>query len=162
MSETVVIVGAGQAGLQTAISLRQGGFDGRVILLGAEAHLPYQRPPLSKQVLKGEFDAERCTLRSADFLAGQDIDFRPGVRATGLDRQRRFVQLEQDQVIDYDHLVIATGSRLNRIEVSGSRLADVDVPELDEVEIDEVGQLVVEAHQTEAPATRTMLDTALC
>lgn len=125
MSETIVIVGAGQAGLQTAISLRQGGFDGRVILLGAEPHLPYQRPPLSKQVLKGEFDADRCTLRGADFLAGQDIDFRPGVRATGLDRRRRFVQLDGDQLIDYDRLVIATGARLNRIELSGSRLAGV-------------------------------------
>jgi 3-phenylpropionate/trans-cinnamate dioxygenase ferredoxin reductase subunit len=125
LSETVVIVGAGQAGLQTAISLRQGGFDGRVILLGAEKYLPYQRPPLSKQVLKGEFDADRCTLRSSDFLVGQNIDFRPGVRATGLDRHRRLVQLEQDQVIDYDHLVIATGARLNRIELSGSQLAGV-------------------------------------
>ena len=125
MSKTVVIVGAGQAGLQTAISLRQGGFDGRVILLGAEEHLPYQRPPLSKQVLKGEFDAERCTLRGKDFLDKQEIDFRPGVRATGVDRRRHFVQLEQDQVIDYDFLVIATGSRLNRIELSGSRLAGV-------------------------------------
>lgn len=125
MSETVVIVGAGQAGLQTAISLRQGGFDGRVVLLGAEKHLPYQRPPLSKQVLKGEFDADRCTLRGADFIAGLDIDFRPGIRATGLDRGGRLVQLEQDQVIDYDRLVIATGARLNRVELSGSRLAGV-------------------------------------
>lgn len=125
MSETVVIVGAGQAGLQTAISLRQGGFSGRVVLLGAEEHLPYQRPPLSKQVLKGEFDAARCTLRGADFLDKQDIDFRPGVRATGLDCRRRIVQLEQDQVIDYDHLVIATGARLNRIALTGSRLTGV-------------------------------------
>ena len=125
MSETVVIVGAGQAGLQTAISLRQGGFDGRVVLLGAEKHLPYQRPPLSKQVLKGEFDADRCTLRGADFIAGLDIDFRPGIRATGLDRGGRLVQLEQGQVIDYDRLVIATGARLNRVELSGSRLAGV-------------------------------------
>jgi 3-phenylpropionate/trans-cinnamate dioxygenase ferredoxin reductase subunit len=76
-------------------------------------------------VLKGEFDAARCTLRGADFLAQQDIDFRPGLRATGLDRQNGFVQLGGDQVIDYDHLVIATGSRLNRIELSGSRLAGV-------------------------------------
>lgn len=125
MSETVVIVGAGQAGLQTAISLRQGGFEGRVILLGAEARLPYQRPPLSKQVLKGEFDAERCTLRGQEFLDTQDIDFRPGSRAAGLDTRRRFVQLDSDQVIDYDFLVIATGARLNRIELSGSRLAGV-------------------------------------
>ncbi len=125
MSETVVIVGAGQAGLQTAISLRQGGFEGRIILVGAEEHLPYQRPPLSKQVLKGEFDAERCTLRGADFLEKQEIDFRPGVRVTGLDRRGGYVQLEAEQVIDYDHLVIATGSRLNRIELSGSRLAGV-------------------------------------
>ena len=99
MSNTVIIVGAGQAGLQTAVSLRQGGFEGRVVLLGRESHLPYQRPPLSKQVLKGEFDAERCTLRGADFLAQHDIDFRPESDVTQLNTADRQVSLQDGRVV---------------------------------------------------------------
>lgn len=125
MSETAVIVGAGQAGLQTAVSLRQGGFTGRVVLLGEEPHLPYQRPPLSKQVLKGEFDADKCTLRNAGFLEQQNIDFRPGMRAQSLDPERRQLTVSEGRILDYDHLVIATGARLNRIELAGSGLSGV-------------------------------------
>ncbi len=126
MINTVVIAGAGQAGLQTALSLRQEGFAGRVILLGAESRLPYQRPPLSKQVLKGEFSPEKCTLRQSDFLDQQRIEFRPDSRVTALDPQRRTVTLEDGRLLDYDALVIATGARLNRIELDGSRLAGVN------------------------------------
>lgn len=125
MSDTTVIVGAGQAGLQAAVSLRQGGFDGRIVLLGAEPHLPYQRPPLSKQVLKGEFDADRCSLRQRDFLDAQDIDWRPGTRAVEVDGRRGQLGLSDDRLIDWDYLVIATGARLNRVRVSGSGLTGV-------------------------------------
>jgi len=124
--KTVVIVGAGQAGLQTAISLRQGGFEGRVILLGAESRLPYQRPPLSKQVLKGEFTEEKCTLRQQDFLDAQKIEFRPDSHVIALDAQRRAVTLEGGRMVDYDALVVATGSRLNRIQLGGSLLTGVN------------------------------------
>lgn len=125
MSHTVVIVGAGQAGLQTAVSLRQGGFDGRVVLLGEESRPPYQRPPLSKQVLKGEWDADRCTLRQPSFLEQHAIDFRPGMRAEALDPARRQLSLEGGRILDYDDLVIATGASLNRISLSGSALGGV-------------------------------------
>jgi len=122
---TVVIVGAGQAGLQTAVSLRQGGFTGRVILLGEELHLPYQRPPLSKQVLKGEFTEDKCTLRQQGFLDQQNIEFRAGSRVVTLDARQQAVTLEGGRIVDYDALVIATGSRLNRISLDGSRLTGV-------------------------------------
>jgi 3-phenylpropionate/trans-cinnamate dioxygenase ferredoxin reductase subunit len=125
MKETVVIVGAGQAGLQTAISLRQGGFEGRVVLLGAERHLPYQRPPLSKQVLKGEFDAERCQLKPEKFLTDQAIDWRPETSAASLDGRRGQLTLSDGRLVDWDHLVIATGARLNRMRLSGARLRGV-------------------------------------
>lgn len=125
MSETTVIVGAGQAGLQAAVSLRQGGFDGRIVLLGEERHLPYQRPPLSKQVLKGEYDADRCSLRQRDFLETQRIDWRPEIRAVAVDGRRGQLGLSDDRLIDWDHLVIATGARLNRVRVSGSGLTGV-------------------------------------
>lgn len=125
MSERVIIVGAGQAGLQTALSLRQGGYAGQLVLLGAEAHEPYQRPPLSKQVLKGEWPPEKCTLRHLDFLAQHEIDFRPGSLAVALDARNAQLTLDGDRIIDYDHLVIATGARPNRIELSGSHLEGI-------------------------------------
>jgi 3-phenylpropionate/trans-cinnamate dioxygenase ferredoxin reductase subunit len=125
MSGRIVIVGAGQAGLQTALSLRQGGFDGALVLLGGEAHAPYQRPPLSKQVLKGEWPPEKCQLRTPAFLEQQGIDFRPGTRAITLDTKRRQVALADDRVIDYDQLAICTGARLNRLELSGSGLTGI-------------------------------------
>ena len=121
MSERAVIVGAGQAGLQSAVSLRQGGFEGDIILLGAEAHLPYQRPPLSKQVLKGEWPPERCTLRQPDFIDGLDIDFRPDSQVTALDCAANQLSMGE-RVLDYDHLVIATGAALNRMQLDGSHL----------------------------------------
>lgn len=125
MSDTTVIVGAGQAGLQTAVSLRQGGYAGRLLLLGSEAHLPYQRPPLSKQVLKGEFDADRCTLRGADFLAAQEIEFRPHSRAEALLSDQQQLRLADGQLLSYDALVIASGARLNRLHLPGSELDGV-------------------------------------
>lgn len=125
MSNRVVIVGAGQAGLQTAVSLRQGGFEGEVVLLGNESHLPYQRPPLSKQVLKGEWPPERCTLRQQEFLDQHTIDFRPGQLAVGVKTSLNQLLLAGERVIDYDHLVIATGAQLNRIELQGSHLEGV-------------------------------------
>lgn len=125
MKQTVVIVGAGQAGYQTALSLRQGGYEGRVILLGDEAHAPYQRPPLSKQVLKGEFDTGRCTLRGADDPGRHDIDFRPQSPVAEVDCRGRQVTLESGRVVDWDHLVIATGARLNRVSLGDSALDGV-------------------------------------
>ena len=125
MSKTTVIVGAGQAGLQTAVSLRQGGYEDQLLLLGGEKHLPYQRPPLSKQILKGEFDADRCTLRGADFLAAQNIDFRPNTRAEALLADTQQLRLADGQLLSYDALVIASGARLNRLHLPGSELDGV-------------------------------------
>ena len=125
MSQRVVIVGAGQAGLQVALSLRQGGFDGKVVLLGAEPHLPYQRPPLSKQVLKGEWPPEKCLLRQQAFLDSQSIDLRTGCAVTAVDTSLRQLTLADQRVVDYDILVIASGARLNRLKLSGSSLSGI-------------------------------------
>ena len=70
MINRLMILGAGQAGVQVAVSLRQGGFDGELVLAGKETHVPYQRPPLSKQILKKEWAAERCQLRHLEFRLG--------------------------------------------------------------------------------------------
>ncbi len=98
MTDRVVIVGAGQAGAQTAISLRQLGFDGRISLLGDELFPPYQRPPLSKKLMTGEMDVERTYIRSEAYYAKSGVDLRAG-RAGRCDRSRaprRAVRGRQD------------------------------------------------------------------
>jgi 3-phenylpropionate/trans-cinnamate dioxygenase ferredoxin reductase subunit len=123
--ENVTIVGAGQAGLQVALSLRQGGFEGEVVVLGREAHPPYQRPPLSKQLLKGEWSAERCALRKPDVLEEQRIEVRTASPAAELDPGARTVTLADGEALRWDHLVIATGSALRRLSVPGADLPGV-------------------------------------
>ncbi len=125
MINRCIIVGAGQAGVQVAMSLRQGGFDGELLLLGKETHVPYQRPPLSKQVLKKEWAAERCQLRHLEFYQQHQIQLRQGVSALALDAARQQVRLSDNSVWSYSGLVICTGARLNRLPVPGAELAGV-------------------------------------
>jgi len=106
----VVVVGASLAGLRAAEALRKGGFDGRLTLVGAEPHLPYDRPPLSKQVLAGEWDADRTLLRGADAYGDLDLDLRLGLAATSLDVEAREVTLAGSERLPFDGLVIATGA----------------------------------------------------
>ncbi len=120
----VVIIGAGQAGVQVALSLRQGGHEGAITLIGEEPHAPYQRPPLSKAYLKGEMGVEQLVLRPAEALAAQGIDLRTGVRITRIDRAARVVTGEGLN-LSYDHLVIATGSRPRPLPLPGADLPGV-------------------------------------
>lgn len=125
LSERTVIAGAGQSGLQVAISLRQGGYTGEIILVGKEPHVPYQRPPLSKQVLKNEWAAERCHLRHLEFYSEHNIDLLTGVAATGLDPVSRRLGLSDGTYWGFTHLAICTGSQLNRLSVPGSELPGI-------------------------------------
>lgn len=103
--ESILVVGAGMAGLRAAEALREGGFDGRLTLLGEEPHRPYNRPPLSKQVLAG-------TAASQPFPAEDlEVDWRLGTSAVGLDPAARRVALADGTALGYDGLVIATGCR---------------------------------------------------
>ncbi|WP_433563380.1 NAD(P)/FAD-dependent oxidoreductase [Nocardia sp. CA-151230] len=119
--EHVLIVGAGLAGLRTAEELRRGGYTGELTLLGDENRAPYDRPPLSKQYVRGETDD--TALRPAEFFTEQHIRLRLGVGATGVDTAARRVRLSDGSEVGYDALVIATGLRPRRIpglpEVSG-------------------------------------------
>ena len=135
MSETCVIVGAGQAGAQAAHSLRQGGYEGDIVMLGDEAHPPYQRPPLSKKYLSGEFEAERLWLRPPEFYEANHIDLRVGCTVSGIDRERARVVCADGSEIDYDTLLLATGTRPRALPLPGfdlprvlplRTLADVD------------------------------------
>jgi len=108
----VVIVGAGLAGLRTAEALRDKGFDGPLTLVGDEVHLPYDRPPLSKHVLRGE--REPMPLRPEDQYGELSLDLRLGVAVTGLDLAAKQV-LTMHGPVDYDEVVIATGATPRRL-----------------------------------------------
>lgn len=125
MTETCVIVGAGQAGAQAAQSLRQGGFAGDIVLLGDEAHPPYQRPPLSKKYLAGELDADRLWLRPAEFYPANGIALRTATRVEAIDRQARRLSLTGGEEIGYDHLLVATGTRPRALPLAGADKAGV-------------------------------------
>lgn len=110
----VVIAGAGQAGLQVAVSLRAGGFDGRVVLVGEEPRLPYQRPPLSKAYLKADAATDSLLLKPEAFYEANAIETRLGTRVAAIDRAARTVALSDGGRLPYERLVLATGAR-NRL-----------------------------------------------
>ncbi|MER6143162.1 FAD-dependent oxidoreductase [Streptomyces sparsogenes] len=125
--ESVVIVGAGQGGYQTAASLRERGYPGRITLIGAEDTLPYERPPLSKAYLKGPEHLtadEHLWLRPAEYYARQSIDLVTGV-VTDIDPAARRVRLADGSGYDYGHLVLATGARPRTLDVPGAGLRGV-------------------------------------
>jgi 3-phenylpropionate/trans-cinnamate dioxygenase ferredoxin reductase component len=111
--QSIVVVGASLAGLRAVEELRHAGFDGRIAVVGDEAHRPYDRPPLSKQVLAGDWEPEqvRLDVQGDDGLDGLEVDWHLGIRATGLDTSNRRVSLDDGTALPYDGLVVATGAR---------------------------------------------------
>ena len=120
----VVIIGAGHAGFQLAMSLRQHGFSGRIALLNDEGHLPYQRPPLSKAYLKGTGGPDSLMFRPEKFYSDQNIDLISD-RAVSIDRAARKVLLASGTSLDYGHLVLATGARNRLLDIPNANLPDV-------------------------------------
>jgi 3-phenylpropionate/trans-cinnamate dioxygenase ferredoxin reductase subunit len=124
MPHTVVIIGAGLAGARTAETLRSEGFGGPVILLGQEEHLPYDRPPLSKDVLQGKKEPDSALLHDAAWYAAQHIDVRTGHAVTALDPSGT-VTLDDGSTVAFDTAVLATGSRPRRLDLPGADLDGV-------------------------------------
>jgi len=120
----VVIVGAGHAGFQLAASLRQLGFAERIALINDEAHLPYQRPPLSKAYIKGGAGPDSLMFRPEKFYSDQRIDLIQD-RAAAIDRAARKVKLASGSGLDYGHLVLATGARNRLLDLPNANLSDV-------------------------------------
>jgi 3-phenylpropionate/trans-cinnamate dioxygenase ferredoxin reductase subunit len=121
----VVIVGAGQAAAQAADTLRKRGFDGSVTLVGEEAENPYQRPPLSKKYLAGALERERLLIRPPHFYSEHRIDVRLGRAVLEIDRRAAKVRLDDGERLEYDALVLATGSRPRRPVLPGADLEGV-------------------------------------
>lgn len=121
----VLIIGAGHAGGSAAALLRQYGHEGEIVLVGAEAQPPYQRPPLSKAWLKGETDLEALLLRPLSFYAEQAIELVTGVTATHLDRAKQAVTFSDGTTRTYDRLILALGSTARRLTVPGAGRPDL-------------------------------------
>ncbi|MEU9659144.1 NAD(P)/FAD-dependent oxidoreductase [Streptomyces chartreusis] len=118
----IVVVGASAAGLAAAETLRREGYDGTLTLVGDEPLAPYDRPPLSKQLLSGEWEPGRLDLRTPDDLAGLELDLRLGVPATGLRLADAEVDLGDGSAVPYDGLIIATGVRPRRLPGAGGHV----------------------------------------
>jgi 3-phenylpropionate/trans-cinnamate dioxygenase ferredoxin reductase component len=122
---TFVIVGAGLAGAKAAETLRTEGFDGTIVLIGAEPDRPYERPPLSKGLLLGTADRESAFVHKPEWYGDNDVVLRTGTVVTSLDRDRREVTLSGGEGLGYDKLLLATGARPRMLPVPGAELGGV-------------------------------------
>jgi 3-phenylpropionate/trans-cinnamate dioxygenase ferredoxin reductase subunit len=125
VTERIVIAGAGHAAGQLVGSLKQQKFDGRIVLIGDEPHLPYQRPPLSKKFLSGDLAVERLYVKPPAFYEDPQIELRLDTRITKIDRDSNSLTTENDGDISYDKLILALGSRVRRLSIDGADLDGV-------------------------------------
>src|SRR3954468_24200391 len=119
--ETHVIVGAALAGAKTAEALRDEGFEGRVVLIGSEDELPYERPPLSKEYLRGESPREKARVHEEGFYESHDIELRLGTTVERIDVEAREVEAGGER-IRFDRLLLATGAEPRRLDTAGDVL----------------------------------------
>jgi 3-phenylpropionate/trans-cinnamate dioxygenase ferredoxin reductase component len=124
-SSDVVLVGAGLCAALAAQTLREEGFAGRVVLVGAEPHRPYERPPLSKGYLQGGTEREEVFVHPEGWYREHDVELRTGVEVTAVDRERRQVELAGGDRLGYDQLLLATGAEPRRLDVEGADLDGV-------------------------------------
>jgi 3-phenylpropionate/trans-cinnamate dioxygenase ferredoxin reductase subunit len=117
---TFVILGAGMCGAAAAQTLREEGFEGRVVMIGDESHLPYERPPLSKEYLRGEQEKDQLFVHAESWYQEQDVETRLGMRATAIDLSERSVTLSDGDSLIFDSLLIATGGRPRRLSEESS------------------------------------------
>ena len=123
--QTFVIVGASLAGAKAAEELRERGFDGRVILIGAESERPYERPPLTKDYLRGESEREKAFVHPSDFYEQHEIELLTGPTVTGIDPASSTIRLDGGRELAYDRLLLSTGAEPRRLSVPGAELDGV-------------------------------------
>src|ERR1700676_387692 len=125
MISTILIIGGGQAGAQAIDTLRREGFLGRLVLIGDEPELPYQRPPLSKKYLCGDMAAERLLFRHQSFYDEHRIELKLGRQAVRLDVAGRQVELAGGEILTYDRLLLCLGAESRRLTCPGATLPGV-------------------------------------
>lgn len=125
MSKPIVIIGAGQCGLKAVETLRQNGYDGALVLIGDETQPPYQRPPLSKAYLKGELEEDRLYLKADSFYEDNNVTTKFGMTATSINRDEKSVSLSNGEMVEYDKLLISTGTIARQIPLNGAALDGV-------------------------------------
>ena len=125
MSNSVVIIGASHAAAQLCVSLRQGGWEGSITVIGDEQELPYHRPPLSKDFLSGKKAIEDILIRPVETYETADIEMRLGQRVGSIDRNKRTILTDKGDELTYDKLVLATGARIRHLPVKGEDLDGV-------------------------------------
>ncbi len=146
---TYVIVGAGLAGAKAAETLREEGFEGRISLIGSEPELPYERPPLSKDFLRGESPREKARVHPDDFYSNHDIELRTESTVSAIDTAAREVHLDGGERVGYERLLLATGAEPRRLSVPGADLAGLhylrDLSDADTIaaRLDKGGRVVV-------------------
>ncbi|MCP2338755.1 NAD(P)/FAD-dependent oxidoreductase [Actinomadura rupiterrae] len=123
--QTFVIVGASLAGAKAAETLRNEGFDGRIVLVGEEIERPYERPPLSKGFLLGKDERESAHVHPAEWYEANQVELRVGTSATSIDRVEHQVVLSTGERLPYDRLLLATGASPRRLEVPGGKLQGI-------------------------------------
>jgi 3-phenylpropionate/trans-cinnamate dioxygenase ferredoxin reductase subunit len=148
-NQTHLIVGAGLAGAKTAEALRSEGFDGRIVLIGDEPELPYERPPLSKDYLRGESPREQARVHPEGFYAANGIELRTATAVARLDTAAREVEFATGERIGWDRLLLTTGAEPRRLAVSGSELGGIyylrELPDADRIaaSLNTAGRVVV-------------------
>jgi 3-phenylpropionate/trans-cinnamate dioxygenase ferredoxin reductase subunit len=125
MISTILIIGGGQAGAQAVDTLRREGFAGRLVLIGDEPDLPYQRPPLSKKYLSGEMTADRLLFRHRSFYDEHRVELRLGIQAVRLDTAARQIELADGEKLSYDRLLLCLGAGPRRLTCPGATLPGV-------------------------------------
>lgn len=125
MNKTCIIIGASHAGSELAIALRKEGWEGKILVISDDTHLPYHRPPLSKDFLSGEREKDSLLIRAAGIYEKQEIEFLLGVRVEKIDRAQKTVQLKNGEAMAYDKLAFCTGARVLPLRIPGAELDGV-------------------------------------
>ena len=125
MKRAVVIIGASHAAAQASVSLRQGGYEGKITVIGDEPDLPYHRPPLSKDFLSGNKALDDILIRPSSVYESANIEMKLGVRVEAVDRTAKTVVTDAGETLSYDKLVLTTGARIRRLPVPGEDLDGV-------------------------------------
>src|SRR5947209_87250 len=120
--KTFALVGASLAGAKAAEALRDGGFEGRIVLLGAEAERPYERPEMSKKYLRGEIGRDALYVHEERYYEEQQIELRSGTTVTAVDPSSREIELDGRERLGFDAALISTGAEPRRLSVAGSDL----------------------------------------